>query len=72
MNESRKYCRSLHAQISLGTTSDDRFMPNGYIKAFAKMDPNKTGRINVSQFAKGFGVTESKDVQHLFDLLDNE
>jgi hypothetical protein len=38
MNESRKYCRSLHAQISLGTTSDDRFIPNGYIKAFANMD----------------------------------
>lgn len=30
-----KYSRSLHAQISLGTTSDDRFMPNGYITAFA-------------------------------------
>ncbi len=27
----------MHAQISLGTTSDDRFMPNGYVKAFAKM-----------------------------------
>jgi len=38
MNENRKYCRSLHAQISLGTTSDDRFMPNGYIKSFSKMD----------------------------------
>ncbi len=38
MNESRKYCRSLHAQISLGTTSDDRFMPNGYVKAFSEMD----------------------------------
>lgn len=37
MNESQKYCRSLHAQISLGTTSDDRFMPNGYVKAFADM-----------------------------------
>ena len=37
MNESKKYCRSLHAQISLGTTSDDRFMPNGYVKAFAQM-----------------------------------
>lgn len=37
MNESKKYCRSLHAQISLGTTSDDRFMPNGYLKSFAKM-----------------------------------
>ena len=38
MNESRKYCRSLHAQISLGTTSDDRFMPNGYVSVFAEMD----------------------------------
>lgn len=37
MNESQKYCRSLHAQISLGTTSDDRFMPDGYVKAFAEM-----------------------------------
>lgn len=38
MGVSRKYCRSLHAQISLGTTSDDRFMPDGYVKAFAEMD----------------------------------
>ncbi|MEM6381025.1 MAG: RNA ligase family protein [Bacteroidota bacterium] len=38
MNPSRKYCRSLHAQISLGTTSDDRFMPDGYVKAFAEME----------------------------------
>lgn len=38
MITSQKYCRSLHAQISLGTTSDDRFMPNGYIKHFSKMD----------------------------------
>ena len=38
MNESKKYCRSLHAQISLGTTSDDRFMPDGYVSAFAKME----------------------------------
>ena len=37
MNESQKYCRSLHAQISLGTTSDDRFIPDGYMKAFADM-----------------------------------
>lgn len=37
MNESQKYGRSLHAQISLGTTSDDRFMPDGYIEAFANM-----------------------------------
>lgn len=38
MNESKKYCRSLHAPISLGTTSDDRFMPKGFLKAFASMD----------------------------------
>jgi len=38
MSISKKYGRSLHAQISLGTTSDDRFMPNGYVKAFAEMD----------------------------------
>lgn len=38
MNESRKYNRSLHAQISLGTTSDDRFMPNGYVKSFAQKE----------------------------------
>lgn len=38
MSESRKYCRSLHAHISLGTTSDDRFMPKGYVMAFAEMD----------------------------------
>lgn len=37
MSESRKYCRSLHAKISLGTTSDDRFMPDGYVEAFSKM-----------------------------------
>lgn len=38
MNPSRKYCRSLHAHISLGTTSDDRFMPAGYVSAFAEME----------------------------------
>ncbi len=38
MNESRKYGRTLHGQISLGTTSDDRLMPNGYVKAFADME----------------------------------
>ncbi len=38
MSDSRKYCRSLHAQISLGTTSDDRFMPNGYVRSFAQKE----------------------------------
>ena len=35
---SSKYSRSLHAHISLGTTSDDRFMPTGYLAAFAAKD----------------------------------
>ncbi len=37
MSSQDKYGRCLHAHISLGTTSDDRFMPNGYVKAFADM-----------------------------------
>lgn len=38
MNKSRKYGRTLHSKISLGKTSDDRFMPDGYLKTFAKME----------------------------------
>lgn len=38
MSLSTKYARTLHAPISLGTTSDDRFMPTGYLKAFVEMD----------------------------------
>ncbi len=38
MSGSKKYCRSLHAQISLGTTSDDRFMPDGYMDYFRSLD----------------------------------
>lgn len=34
----QKYCRSLHAHISLGTTADDRFMPAGYVASFAKKE----------------------------------
>jgi len=37
MNQSKKYNRSLHAHISLGSTSDDRFMPAGYVEAFSNM-----------------------------------
>ena len=36
MTISEKYQRSLHAHISLGTTSDDRFMPAGYVRSFAQ------------------------------------
>lgn len=38
MNKTKKYNRSLHAHISLGSTSDDRFMPKGYVEAFANME----------------------------------
>lgn len=38
MEQSKKYGRSLHAGISLGTTSDDRFMPKGYVETFAQME----------------------------------
>ena len=38
-NEPQKYARSLHAPISLGTTSDDRFMPRGFLSYFASL-PN--------------------------------
>lgn len=38
MENSRKYNRSLHAKISLGTTSDDRFMPDGYLDYFTNLD----------------------------------
>lgn len=37
MSASRKYPRTLHAHISLGTQSDDRFMPEGYVAAFARL-----------------------------------
>lgn len=36
MSLSTKYPRSLHANISLGSTSDDRFMPVGYVEKFSK------------------------------------
>lgn len=38
MYESKKYNRTLHAGISLGSTSDDRFMPSGYVQYFSEMD----------------------------------
>lgn len=36
METREKYPRSLHSPISLGTTSDDRFIPEGYVEAFSK------------------------------------
>ena len=35
---SKKYPRTLHAHPSKGTTSDDRFLPTGYVQAFADMN----------------------------------
>ena len=34
----KKYPRTLHSHLSLGTTSDDRFLPGNYAAAFAEMD----------------------------------
>jgi hypothetical protein len=41
-----KYGRTLHAQISLGSTSDDRFMPDGYVRAFADLDLAVTEKLD--------------------------
>lgn len=38
MDDLSKYPRSLHAKISLGTTSDNRFVLDGYVKNFADME----------------------------------
>ena len=38
MSVYKKYGRTLHAQISLGATKDDKTMPGGYVKAFAQME----------------------------------
>ena len=43
-----------------------------HLKAFAAMDVHKTGHINFTQFAQGFGVEETNDLRHLFHLLDND
>ena len=85
MNESQKYCRSLHAQISLGTTSDDRFMPNGYLKAFADMPSlvltekldgqnvcfNKTG-VYARSHAAPTNHPWDKPMRERWDLLKND
>jgi hypothetical protein len=72
MNQSKKYCRSLHAQISLGTTSDDRFMPNGYVKAFATMDDlimteKLDGQNNCFNQYGVFARSHAKPSQHPWD-----
>lgn len=85
MNESQKYNRTLHAQISLGTTSDDRKMPDGYVRAFADMNDlvmtekldgqnNCFNRFGV--FARSHAVQSQlpwdKPLLHRWDLIKND
>jgi hypothetical protein len=66
-----KYPRSLHAQISLGTTSDDRFMPNGYVNVFRnfpliiteKLDGQNDSINKLGVFAR----SHSAPTQHAWD-----
>lgn len=72
MNESRKYCRSLHAHISLGTTSDDRFMPSGYVKSFATknelvLTEKLDGQNNCFNKHGVFARSHSAPTQHPWD-----
>ena len=71
MNSSKKYNRSLHAPISLGTTSDDRFMPRGYLKTFAKMDLVLTEKLDGQNncFSKNgvFARSHTSSTQHPWD-----
>lgn len=72
MNPSRKYNRSLHAHISLGTTSDDRFIPSGYVKAFAEMDSlvlteKLDGQNNCFNKRGVFARSHTAPTQHAWD-----
>lgn len=85
MNQSEKYGRSLHAQISLGTTSDDRFMPDGYVRAFSDMDDlvmtekldgqndcfNKRGLFARSHAAQSI-LPWDKPMRERWDLIKND
>ncbi len=66
-----KYPRSLHAQISLGTTSDDRFMPDGYVRAFSEMDLILTEKLdgqNVSFNKNGvYARSHAAPTEHPWD-----
>ena len=43
-----------------------------HLKAFATMDVERTGHINMAQFAKGFQVEVTPSLISLFNLLDND
>lgn len=66
-----KYPRSLHAQISLGTTSDDRFMPDGYVKLFSEMNLIITEKLdgqNVSFNKQGvYARSHAAPTEHPWD-----
>ncbi len=79
-----KYPRSLHAPISLGTTSDDRFMPKGYVKVFSekdtitteKLDGQNTGINETGVYARSHAApTEhawDKDMIRLWKSIKND
>jgi len=68
---STKYPRSLHAQISLGTTSDDRFIPDGYVEKFSNLDLIITEKLDGSNlcFSKQgmFGRSHAAPTQNEWD-----
>jgi hypothetical protein len=70
-----KYGRSLHATISLGTTSDDRFMPKGYIEKFIKIEEKHglvlteklDGQNNAAKKNGAFARSHAVPTQHAWD-----
>jgi len=41
-----------------------------YLKRFASLDTEKTGRLTLKQFAQGFKTEITPEIQHLFETLD--
>ena len=84
MNNPDKYGRSLHAPISLGTTSDDRFMPKGFLKAFAEMELIFTEKLDgqndcfkkVGVFARSHAAISAhpwdKPMRERWELIKND
>lgn len=68
----QKYARSLHAHISLGTTSDDRFMPRDYVRHFAALPDlvlteKLDGQNNCFCAAGLFARSHAAPTQHAWD-----
>lgn len=66
-----KYARSLHAPISLGTTSDDRLMPRGFLAHFVNQDLVVTekldGQNNCFSQHGLFARSHAAPTQHAWD-----